>query len=298
MKDLFHLENAPKKDRLNETYDQIRINDPHIKDKINAAFDFCSDYLDENYQVEFPKKDKFFSKLWELWVCSRILKSPLKEKLLPNSCKNKDGGGPDFIIQKAIEDHDLVLECVCPTYGESKVIDSGQFHLTKESSKNRMSTNYSGYDEFIVSRYMSSLHDKAKKASKYQETNPDSYYVLCVSGEILSRWKGKKYLSHPMFTSLPTEDEFIAALMGKRQEWLARTTSTISLEFEPVCIEKTKETVLSTFDDHYMKSLKNFHGFVLCDHSFFPLSQVKHQVYKASPEIKEILIEIFNRKNS
>jgi hypothetical protein len=275
MEDLFQLEHAPKNDGLDETYEGIRLNSPGIKKKINHAFHHCSLYLDKNYKEELPKKYKFYSRLWELWVCCRILESPFKENLLPNKDKKKGNDGPDFIIKNALNGQDLVLECVCPNYNEENIVDTGKFQHTQEIRENGVSASWpdESYEEYILSRYMNSLTEKLKQLEAYKKINPNSYYVLCVSGVILAQWKGIKYLAHP-FNTFPTNSDFEKVFK------------------EELVIMKNNGVEL------YMpkKFLEKFDGFIYGDYRPFLTygNSVIHPIYKASLELEEILDKIFN----
>ncbi|MBX9696813.1 MAG: hypothetical protein K2X53_01880 [Alphaproteobacteria bacterium] len=225
MEDLFNFENVKtRKGPNDEMYDHIRKNCPDVKAKINPVFHHCSPYLDENYKKEFRKKDKFFERLWELWVCYLILESPFKESLLRNKDKKKGNDGPDFIIKNALNGKDLILECACPNYKEENITDTGKFQFTKEFRENGVLATWpdESYDELILSRYMNSFATKAEQLEKQKKTDSyaESYYVLCVSGVRLSWFKGKKYLNHH---SHPTEGEFKKALKGLEWEWLTHT---------------------------------------------------------------------------
>lgn len=173
--------------------------------KISNAYESCKLYLDKNFIKEFVKPECYYSRLWELWICSKLLHTSRLRK-------NLGDGEPDFILNSNHEDAEVFFECVCPQVNEKYHFKDGDFCYSEEKSDEMTSTVSSGCDHYILSRLTNSLKEKGGKVSEYKNKHPNAFSVLCISGFLLAKFKSLN--NEPSLYYLPVEREFHTAIYG------------------------------------------------------------------------------------
>jgi hypothetical protein len=210
--DLFSTNNDPED--LSPVYVGLR-NSSVCSQYLQELFLRCVGFLDTDFVGQFKRRESFYQRLWELFICDRLIM--VKANLLPRPGKNKPG--VDFSIRMGNESNKIIrIECVCPedTNKENiKEFDTSIF-CQIEGNNTCYTTVQSGIDDYIVSRYTNSLADKAKKFRKYKYSD-EEIKILLVSGVILEISKGKRYGGHIQARSATPPKFLLKASIGVSQ---------------------------------------------------------------------------------
>ena len=231
------------------------------QDQLNSAYHSVLLYLDDNFNIEFP--NNYSSRCWELFVADKIFRSPLRDNLIsPQEWRGKDDKGPDYKISHPKAP--LYIEVVCPHEAdENKRFPATNFTYSEEFSEigPGSSTASSGEDEYIISRFTSSLKDKACKFKEYLASGiiaSSSYKILFVGGNVLAMGAAKTYGSRS--NSLSQLMQFECAVYGKRKTAFVfdhkRNYLGIEQSYENLQINKGKGAVINLFK--FQECLKIF----------------------------------------
>lgn len=287
-------------DKVDSSYIKIKeITNSSRRQKIENAYDRCKQFLDRNFEKEFPLAGQFFSRLWELFVCDTLKGSKLGGNLKPTN-----GEGPDFLLENVEDGKNIYIECVCPQdTTKPGLIQNESFKREEETLEplyiegfqkpvQRWSSWSEGYDERIVSRYSSSLKDKSEKfTDKYPLTN-NHYRVLCVSGVALSLLK-QKYHPSDYADSLSTKEDFQVAIAGNHQVLFPKDGHPV-VKSKPVTIQKGEES----FEVGNQEYLNGYHAIVFCDEDITDFNRPHFEVFfngnmDLSEAFQHLLKEIF-----
>lgn len=262
---------------------------------IEDAFRLCQAYLDKDFKKLFPLEKDFFPRLWELFVCNTLVQSQAAGHLQPNK-----GKGPDFFLKDFCEGKHLYIECVCPQdadfHKSRNVIEnkSARYEEIKKSFGNLegFSSRSEGFDESVVARYGSSIHDKSEKFKQSYQYTEGHYRVLCVSGCVLSLAKGKKQAAFA--DSVSTKEDFETVIRGKREHWEDENGE---MGFRDTPVNIPKGATVLTFGHH--EDLGVYDAIIFSDYLPF-LRSTSGNFYNIYPKVGviddfvKILGEIFS----
>jgi transcriptional regulator with XRE-family HTH domain len=235
----------PKDKKLNEFYANIKNSGDHVE-QIEQAYKRCKPYLDKDFKKLFPLKDAFFPRLWELFVCERLLLNGLEDYL-----RASKGKGPDFVLENYYEGKNLYIECVCPQEATEEKIENKSFVREEEKVGNLISAKETEEDESIIARYTNSLAAKAKKFEEKYSYTLDHYKVLCVSSAELDILKTKRHNSESF---LSTKRDFEASIFGNRTNWFGKDgksgveDKTVNIQKGENLLQAGQQSYLSIFD--------------------------------------------------
>ena len=144
----------------------------------------AKDYLDDNFESNFL--NEFSSRFLELSTALHILTPNYRTYLLKTKeWKRKKNTGPDFKI--LFKNVSIYIECVCPTKGDKRKMDTDPEYLT---TINQMQGNFTtltekGRDTHTISRITNSIDDKIEKFENYSKNGiveDGSYKILHIGG--------------------------------------------------------------------------------------------------------------------
>lgn len=185
-------------------------------DRLNKAFNEVSDLLDKNFIDEFSKH--FYERTWELLIASQIKKAHDKNPNLFKIERHREKG-PDFGLTFTAADTEkkMWLECVCPQKATIENVGRGDSQVYVErKTPTHTSTLSNGIDDYIASRFTSSLGCKNQQYEKYIQdgtVGKDDFKIVCVYGLPLSKVKG----SRNSVEFLNLSEEITRAISGGRQ---------------------------------------------------------------------------------
>lgn len=148
---------------------------------LEAAFEKCQEFLDEDFRHQIKLPGNFISRIWELQLCTVLIENGYK--LVPPPKGKKQQARPDFCIENA-DGSKTWVEAVCPQLGPlspKPEMISGKIY----------SRNSKISDELNLSapRVISSTIAKFKKRSSY-ENNPEfdekDKFVIAINTELIS----------------------------------------------------------------------------------------------------------------
>ncbi len=165
-------------------YDPTYVFNGLAKDRrqcIEKAFTLSERFLDDNFKEQIKIKGNFFSRLWELQLCSILLHKGYE--LIPPPRNKKQSARPDFCI-KQIDGSKVWIEAVCPQQGPlgaKPEITPGQIYTR----------NSNIFDELQLSapRIISSTLAKFDKLDSYKRSpdfKDDDKFILAINTELIN----------------------------------------------------------------------------------------------------------------
>lgn len=224
--------------------------------KIASAYCKSKIYLDRNFLNELVKKEKYDSRLWELWICSKLLETGSLQK-------HQGDGMPDFILKGASEiEPDLIFECICPQPNEENSHTSGTYERKEEKGPHKITTaTESGIDNYTVEKFLGVFKEKSKEIMQYKANhrnsgNSDVKGILCVSGYSLSKFKAQERGS--TLPTLSMQADFENALFGERRDFFIKNQSGLHSEFHSSTITKKNKTSLCVPNKEFLKEYAHY----------------------------------------
>lgn len=149
--------------------DFIQIRESEFCDEIRRYIDACylrfSPYADNHFTNEFPLKDKFHSRIWEMILANVLLDCGYQISALPK------GKGPDFKISG---DQTIFIEATAPNSTD---------HLQQNYEQSKYGASIP--EDEIILQFTSAIKTKWEKYQKDRAENvigTDDCYVLAISG--------------------------------------------------------------------------------------------------------------------
>jgi len=213
--------------------------------------------------------------------------------------KPTNGKGPDFVLEKFCDNKNVYIECVCPQEADQEkskgepIKNENNIRIEEEVVLGNIegySSREQGYNDPIVSRYVNSAKEKAKKFEKYPFTK-GHYRILCVSGAVMGELKAKEHNSCSSYLS--TKDDFEAAICPGK--WF--TDENGNFKFQPAVLKIKRGE--KSFSVGYQDYLKTFDAIIFSDILPFNTTRsgnifyVKYRDEDASGKLSPCLEEIF-----